>query len=391
MSNASQEACATASRLWELEPGHLYFNFAGHAARPRTVVQAIERATGYLVHPERMGDREMLGVAERVRAGIAALIGADPGDVFLTTGASAGMASAALAMDWRVDDEVVYSRSDFPAHHACWEPMARRHRIHLRDVDGDGVWPTTDAIRSAIGPRTRIVSLSHVRFDDGSALDVPAVAEACHRAGALLLLDVSQSCGALPFQVENLGADILVCAGYKYLLGPWGAGFTWLSRRAQASFEAMPGAWIAQDALRFDQLQYLAPALTSAARRLDASESETITNLNLAAFEAAIATVKALGIRHVAMHVSALTDQLMAEAGPGIDWVSPRTASARGPFVCFRGRSAEHIRAVHARLRERNIYVALRNERIRVAPHLTHTSDDISRLAEVLRHEYGTV
>ena len=377
-----------ASHLWDIEPGHLYLNFAGHAVRPKTVVRAIERATGYLVHPERLGDSEVLGVAERTRAGIAALIGADPDDLVLTTGASAGMASAALAMDWRAEDEVVYSRSDFPAHHACWEPLVSRYGIRLRDVDAGDIWPTTDAIVAAIGRRTRIVSLSHVRFDDGSALDVPAISRACQRAGALLLLDVSQSCGALPNQVGSLGADILVCAGYKYLLGPWGAGFTWLSRRAQACFLAMPGAWIAQGATRFDQLQYLAPTLTSTARRLDSPENATATNLNLSAFEAGTDTVSSLGIHHVAAHVHALTDQLMTEAGPGIDWVSPRMASARGPFVCLRGRSPEHIREVYTRLRERNVFVALRNERIRVAPYLTHTAQDMSLLAEILRNEY---
>jgi selenocysteine lyase/cysteine desulfurase len=75
-------------------------------------------------------------------------------------------------------------------------------------------------------PRTRVISVSHVRFDDGSMLDVPSLAAACNRNGTFLVLDVSKSC-AIPMDVHSLGADFIVCAGYKYLLSPWGTGFLW--------------------------------------------------------------------------------------------------------------------------------------------------------------------
>jgi len=64
-----------------------------------------------------------------------------------------------------------------------------------------------------------------VRYDDGSLLDAARVADACHKQGALLLLDASQSCGAIPMDVNQLGADFIVSAGYKWLLGPFGQDF----------------------------------------------------------------------------------------------------------------------------------------------------------------------
>src|SRR5260370_13441577 len=95
---------------------------------------------------------------------------------------------------------------------------------------GEGFIPADDFL-AAMTPRTRLVSVSLVRFDDGVFLDAGRIAAAVHAQGALLLLDVSQACGAVPLNVHALGADFLVCAGYKWLLSPYGTGF-FLSRTA---------------------------------------------------------------------------------------------------------------------------------------------------------------
>ena len=92
-----------------------------------------------------------------------------------------------------------------------------------------------------------MVSVSMVRFDDGSLLDVPRVAAACHAQGALLLLDVSQCCGALPMDVNQLGADFMVCAGYKWLLGPFGTGFFWAKSEHISKMRSGPFYWMATE------------------------------------------------------------------------------------------------------------------------------------------------
>jgi selenocysteine lyase/cysteine desulfurase len=102
--------------------------------------------------------------------------------------------------------------------------MEAREGIKVRIAIPQGQFIQADDLIAAMTPRTRIISVSHVRFDDGSMLDVSSLAAACNRDGTLLVLDVSQSCGAVPMSVDSLGADFIVCAGYKYLLGPWGTG-----------------------------------------------------------------------------------------------------------------------------------------------------------------------
>src|SRR5260221_13001286 len=87
--------------------------------------------------------------------------------------------------------------------------------------------PADDFI-APIPPRTRIASVSLVRFDNGVLLDAARLASACHAQGALLLLDVSQCCGGIPLDIAKLGADFLFCAGYNWLLSPYGTGFFWI-------------------------------------------------------------------------------------------------------------------------------------------------------------------
>src|SRR5438874_7480379 len=88
--------------------------------------------------------------------------------------------------------------------------MEEREGVKLKIVAPRGRFISADDLIGAMTPRTRVVSVSLVRYDDGSLLDAPRVAAACHKQGALLLLDVSQCCGAMPMNVHKLGADFLV-------------------------------------------------------------------------------------------------------------------------------------------------------------------------------------
>src|SRR5437868_6423981 len=88
-------------------------------------------------------------------------------------------------------------------------------------------------------------SIGMVRFDNGVLLDAARIAAACHAQGALLLLDVSQCCGGMPLDVTALGADFMVCAGYKWLLSPYGTGFFWAKNEHTDKMRPGPFYWAA--------------------------------------------------------------------------------------------------------------------------------------------------
>src|SRR6266849_5484445 len=130
-------------------------------------------------------DAAYLDVPNRIRASIAQLIGGKPEEIALTTGASTGMSAVAYGLTWKPGDEVLTAKGEFPLQYATWRPMEAREGIVLKVVAPRDRFITADDLIAAITPRTRMVSVSLVRFDDGVLLDAARIAAACHAQGAL--------------------------------------------------------------------------------------------------------------------------------------------------------------------------------------------------------------
>src|SRR5260370_4635425 len=155
-------------------------------------------------------DSSFFEAQSRMRSSIAGLIGGKADEIALTTGASAGAVATAYGLTWKPGDEIITAKGEFPLQYTVWKPMEEREGLRLKIVSPRDRFLTTDDLIAAMTPKTRLVSVSLVRFDDGSLLDAPRLAAACHAQEALLLLDVSQCCGALPMDVPHLVADLLV-------------------------------------------------------------------------------------------------------------------------------------------------------------------------------------
>jgi selenocysteine lyase/cysteine desulfurase len=385
---ASDVSPAFSSDVWAAMPGVTFLNFAGHAAMPRAAVEAAKASAEAKAAPVRADFGQFFDPSERARALIAGLIGAAPTDIALNTGASSGMSTVAHALHWRPGDQILIGRDDFPAHHATFEPLARREGVELCFVGGDA--SVAADVLAAITPATRLVSLSHVNFQTGALLDAEQVGRECRRRDIPFLLDVSQSCGAMPFDIAELGADFAVGIGYKYLLGPWGVGFIYIAPHRLARLPPMPSSWLNQGVSDFSRLNLANPKLVEDARALDAAQMAGPYNINLCAFAVALEVVHALGPERVQAHTRALIDVLKDGLSGPLRFESPTSAANRGPTGAFSAEThAATVSLTHALYAER-IIVSLRGSRIRVAPHLMNTEADIKRLLDVTRRWRAT-
>jgi len=362
-----------------------FLNFAGHSAMPKAAVAAVEAAAAAKSKPHSGDGTAFFETSERVRSSLAKLLGASAQDIALTTGASAGAAFVALGLPWNEGDEVLTVQGEFPSHITTWKPMSARKGIRFRRATFRGPFVTSDDILAALTPATRLVSVSHVRFDDGSLLDAEHLCAACHKKGVRVLLDVSQSCGAVPIDAHALGADFMVGIGYKYLLGPWGVGFLWISPSQMAELRPMPWNWTSQDAMSLADVDYNDPQPALGAKRWDAAEMVGPFNFNLVAFAASLDVVLAIGPQRVLEHGRGLIERLYAGLPEPCRIASPRDASKRGVFGCFAAESVGATTDLYNQLRQERIVVSLREGRIRVAPHLLNAESDIDRLLHVIR------
>jgi cysteine desulfurase/selenocysteine lyase len=361
-----------------------YLNLAGQSPMPKVSFRAVQAALEWKKFPQRIPDSAFFDVPNRIRASIAKLINGKPEEIALTTGASTGISAVAYGLNWKPGDEIITASGEFPLQYTTWKPLEAREGVKMKVVSPRQRFICADDFIAALTPKTRLVSVSMVRFDNGVLLDAARLAAACHAQGALLLLDVSQCCGGLPMDVTTLGADFLICAGYKWLLGPFGTGFFWAKSEHIANMRPGPFYWMAAEGVEnFSALNFADPQPSPAARRWDVAE--TANYFNLAALDASIEFVLRAGPATVLTHNHKLIDFLY-ERLPKDRCVpaSPLDAAQRGPYGCFAARTSEKTAALYERLRKENVVVSLREGNIRVSPHLYNTERDIDRLISVV-------
>jgi len=347
-----------------------YLNLAAQSPMPKVAHRAVQAAIEWKKNPHHIPDSAYFEVPNRIRASVARLIGGKPEEIALTTGASTGMSAVAYGLTWKPGDEVLTAKGEFPLQYATWKPMEAREGIVLKIVAPRERFLTADDFLAAMTPRTRMVSVSLVRFDNAVMLDAARIAAACHAQGALLLLDVSQACGAVPMSVDALGADFLVCAGYKWLLSPYGTGFFWAKNEHAEKMRPGPFYWAAAEgAENFHSLSFENPKPAPGARRWDIAE--TSNYFNFAAMDASLQFVLQLGPETVEGHNRKLIDFLF-ERLPKDRCVptSPLDSAHRGPYGCFAARSPEKTEELYQKLVKERVITSLREGNIRVSPHI---------------------
>jgi cysteine desulfurase / selenocysteine lyase len=364
--------------------GVTYLSTATQGALPLVSVRASYEALEWKKHPYRLLESAYFDLPDRIREKTARIIGARSEEIAVTTGASAGLASVAAGIDWKPGDEVLIGRGEFPAHFSTWLRYEKAGKLRVRVVEPSGRFISADDYVAQIGPRTRLVTASLVRFDNGARLDAPRVAEACEKVGAAFLLDVTQCAGAMAMKIRDLGATMAVSSGYKWQLGPYGAGFFWVANEWLERLPLGPVYFMALEGAReFHSMPSANLRPAPGARRWDSAETANFTNL--AAYDASLDFVLRIGVDAVERYLRTLVDEIIARL-PGDRFVlaSPEQSEKRGPYLCISARDPKDTKSFYDKLCAARISVSLRENALRIAPHIYNTSADISRLIETL-------
>src|SRR5213594_3521447 len=132
---------------------------------PKVSIRAVQAALEAMKNPHHKADSTFFEVPNRTRASIAKLIGGKPEEVALTSGASAGVAAVAYALTWKPGDEVIIAKGEFPLQYTAWKPMEEREGVNVKIVAPKNRFLSADDLIAAMTPRTRVVSVSLVRYD----------------------------------------------------------------------------------------------------------------------------------------------------------------------------------------------------------------------------------
>lgn len=271
------------------------------------------------------------------------LIGAGPGQVVVCDNTTVNLYKlAAAALAARPDRRVILADGhDFPTDPYVLQGLAEATGRELRLLHGSAVdGLDTEVVERAIDGDTALVCLSHVNFRSGARLDLPAITEAAHRHGALVMWDLCHSAGAMPVGLDEAGADLAVGCTYKYLnAGPGSPAFAYVRRGLQAELRQPVWGWFGQ----LDQFA-MGPSYDPAAG-MGRFLTGTPPVLGLLAVDAAAETVESAGIpalwakseRFTAMLVDLVRNRLEPL---GASLASPTDPDRRGAHV-----SVAHPRA----------------------------------------------
>jgi kynureninase len=265
-----------------------------------------------------------------------AVLGARPGEVIVTDSVTVNLYKLAVAaLSARPGRTVVVSDVDnFPTDRYVLAGLAPELRLFQADpVEGPTV---TDVEAACAGGDVALVALSHVAYRSGARADVPAITEAAHAAGALVLWDLSHSAGAVPVDLEEHGVDLAVGCTYKYLnAGPGAPAFLYVRSELQEELRTPIQGWFGQRD-QFAMERPYEPA-EGVARFLAGSPQV----FGLVAVRAGAELVAEAGIGAIAAKGGALTayavelhDSLLAPLG--VELGTPRDPARRGAHVSFR-------------------------------------------------------
>lgn len=368
--------------LRKLFPITRSFNYLNHAAvspPPNPTIAAVESQLRDVNVNGSLNYRNWVATKERARKLLAGMIGARSEQLAFIRNTSDGLSTVANGLEWHPGDNLVTFRNEFPSNVYPWRRLRDTLGIEIRVCEERAGRIDLNELISLIDARTRVVAISHVQYASGFRADLERLGRAARRHDALLVVDIIQSLGVIPIDVDSELIDVAAGAGHKWLLTPEGIGLLYLSDRARDRIQPTLVGWISvvdpDDYSNFEQ---------DWNRGTLAWESGTAPTALFYGLEASIQLLIETGVQKIESYLEELTDQLCERLEDSdYEVVSSRAKGEKSQIVCIRHNGISPM-ALYSHLKDRNIITAPRGDRLRISPHLYNTREELDALVDSL-------
>ncbi|MCB1477317.1 MAG: aminotransferase class V-fold PLP-dependent enzyme [Tepidamorphaceae bacterium] len=364
-----------------------YLNCAYVSPFSHKVIAAGASGIAAKVRPWTLTTEDFFAPPDRVRRLAAGLLGGNPADYAFVPAASYGIACAALNLPLKAGQDIVLLEEQFPSNVYSWQRAAAQAGAGIRivtraeaRVSGNALdWAA--AIEAAITPSTAIVATPHCHWADGSLVDLKRVSAACRKVGAALVLDLSQSAGALPVDLADTGADFAAIAAYKWLTGPYSLSLLYVAPHRQNG-QPLEENWINREGSEdFAGLVDYVDAYQPGAQRFDMGERANFHLMPM--LEAALGQLLEWGVPEIAATLAEKTARIAAEAET-LGFTSVPAHARAGHFLGLSRKEGLPENLVK-RLAADNVFVSVRGTSIRATPHLYNDEEDVARFFAALK------
>ena len=368
--------------LFDLPENLHYLNCAYMAPQLKSATQIGIEAVKRKSDPSYLTPGHFFSEVEEGRSLFGQLINANTQQTVVIPSVSYGMANALKNIPYNSGQHAITISKEFPSGYFSVKNWCEIHGADLKIIEPDQTatqkakdW--NERILEAISTQTAVIVLSSVHWMDGMKLDLEAIGNRCQATGTALVVDGTQSVGALPMDVQKYKIDALICGGYKWLMTPYSMGFAYYSERFNDGTPIEESWMNRNNALQFSQLTDYDSTYKSGANRYMVGQASHPIQMPIAIE----------GLKHLLKwkpeNIQAYCEKLTAplidflnKIGGSVIEESHRSNHIVGMRLPENINSAELV----ALLKEKKIILSLRENSIRISPNVYNTEVDIEAL-----------
>lgn len=335
----------------------VYLDNGASAQKPQVMIDAVTRAYGDEYANVHRGLHFLSNLAtekyEAVRGTIATFLNAgDENTIVMNSGTTEGI--NLVAYGWAMPrlepgDEIILSIMEHHANIVPWHFLRERQGVVLKwvDVDANGDLDPQKVI-DAMGPRTKLVAMTHLSNVLGTVVDVKTITQAAHAQGIPVLVDGSQAAVHMPVDVQDLGCDFYAITGHK-LYGPSGSGAIYITPERMAEMRPFMGGGDMIREVTRDVVTYNDPPM-----KFEAGTPGIVQMIGLGA---SLEYMMAVGMKDIAAHEASLRDYARTKLD-GLNWLNVQGQSAsKAAIFSFTLQGAAHAHDISTVLDKRGVAV----------------------------------
>jgi len=361
-----------------------YLSTASIGLVPTPVIEAVKE---FSVELARQGtlfldeEKESM-VYDGLRREGAKLLGCNEEDIAIFNSVTEALNCIAWSLELK-EGKIVSTDVEFPTVTYPWLRIARKENVEVKLVNAKNWYVPLEDLLDEINENTKVVVLSHVEYLTGQKHNLKEIAKCAHDVNAIVIVDGVQAAGYLPLNVKELDVDVYITGSYKWLVAPFGTAIAYISKKLYSDLEPMFVGWRSKENmwdLNPRELSY-----ASTARKFEYSTSAYSVKIGLAE---SIKYLREIGIEKIYNHNMKLIQTAMEELSSieHVNLVTPTNRDERGSIVTF-GVDKEDPKEIVRKLRKlaRPVELTIRQNMIRISPHIYNTEEDISHFTDNLR------
>ena len=304
--------------------------------------------------------------------------------IAISSSVSYGLANITNNIQLKESDNIILIGDQFPSNVYPWMELTKKYNANLKFINKPNsennagrAW--NKKILNSINKQTKVVAMGLLHWADGTIYDIEKIRKKTKEVDALLIIDGTQSIGVMPFDIKETQPDALICAGYKWLMGPYGIGLSYYGPFFDNG-KPIEESWInRKNSEDFSNLINYEDEYGEYARRYSVGQQSNFINISM--LKAGIDQLNHWGIENVYKYIESITTPCFPLLNKKNTWCEDSKFRSSHLFGI---RPKKNLKKILEKIRENNIFISLRGDIIRVSPSVYNTKEDVQKLFECI-------